>query len=293
MTHETAVDPQTGELVPIPQGNGLTLYREPKEVLSEARKAAIALKEVISQKKNPVIFNKEQYLEFEDWQTCARFYGLTVKVVSTAPVQFGNVLGFEARASVIDANGREVSSADAMCLNDEDKWSMRTKYEWRDRLDAEGKKIWDSERKKYQADRVKVGEEAVPLFQLRSMAQTRACAKALRNVLSWVVVLAGYKPNVAEELDEDTFQERPKAPEKTPPAQPQRASSSQGGDAVISEPQGKRFYAIAKGAGFSDDQLKDALLREFNYEHSKDIRRGDYEKVCAWFEKQGEPGRAG
>ena len=40
-----------------------------------------------------------------------------------------------------------------------------------------------------------------PLFQLRSMAQTRAQAKALRNVLAWVVVMAGYAPTPAEEMD--------------------------------------------------------------------------------------------
>ena len=39
-----------------------------------------------------------------------------------------------------------------------------------------------------------------PWFQLASMAQTRAGAKALRNVLAWVVVLAGYRPTPAEEL---------------------------------------------------------------------------------------------
>jgi hypothetical protein len=39
------------------------------------------------------------------------------------------------------------------------------------------------------------------LWQLRSMAQTRACAKALRNVLAWIVVLAGYSPTPAEEMN--------------------------------------------------------------------------------------------
>jgi hypothetical protein len=32
------------------------------------------------------------------------------------------------------------------------------------------------------------------------MAQTRAGAKAMRNALAWVVVLAGYRPTPAEEL---------------------------------------------------------------------------------------------
>ena len=47
----------------------LTLSRKPKEVLEEARTAAVALTEVISAKLRPEIMNGEQYLEFEDWQT--------------------------------------------------------------------------------------------------------------------------------------------------------------------------------------------------------------------------------
>ena len=180
---------------------GMTLIRKPREILAEATEAAKALAEVIKNKPKPVIFNGEQYLEFEDWQTCARFYGLTVKIVWTRPIEIGGAMGFEAGAEVIDnRSGMVVSAAEAMCLNDEEKWSKRTKYEW------EGKK------------RIKVGEVAVPMFQLRSMAQTRAGAKALRNVLAWVVVLAGFKPNVAEELtgDESGLQPNPKANVKPP-----------------------------------------------------------------------------
>ena len=144
----------------------LAIHREPALVLEEAKKAAQALSDVISGKKKPVIINGEQYLEFEDWMTVARFYGITAKVISTAPITFGDVQGFEARAvALLVITGEEISAAEAMCLNDESNWKNR------------------------------------PLFMLRSMAQTRACAKALRNVLSWVVVLAGYKPTPAEEME--------------------------------------------------------------------------------------------
>lgn len=144
---------------------GLAISRAPEVVLSEAKRAAAALGDVIRGKARPVIFNGEQYLEFEDWQTVGRFYGVTAKVVSTASVTFGDVIGFEARAVVVRRDGVEISAADSMCLNDEPNWKDK------------------------------------PLFQLRSMAQTRACSKALRNVLAWVVVLAGYKPTPAEEMD--------------------------------------------------------------------------------------------
>lgn len=204
----------------------LVVYRDPSIVLEEARKAAKALSDVIAGKKKKVIFNGEQYLEYEDWQTIGRFYGLSVKVESTHPFQVGDVRGFEARAVVINLKtGQEISAADAMCLNDEDNWGKRTKYEWHYVKKSGGTSkedpgkleiIWISGKPKKQ--RIAVGEEQVPLFQLRSMAQTRACAKALRNVVAWVVVLAGYKPTPVEELQsqpDDVVDIEEVQPEKT------------------------------------------------------------------------------
>jgi len=199
-------------------------------VLEEARRAAVALVDVLSKKQRPVIMNGEQYLEFEDWQTVGRFYGLTAKVKETEFLDYGGVQGFLAKAVVVRSDGMEISAAEAMCMNDEEKWSSRPKYGylyvlkdgtkqeeeppsdqivWVDNPKKAGKKIPKKER-------TLLGETCVPLFQLRSMAQTRACAKALRNVLAWVVVLAGYKPTVAEELTGDEVAEEKKPPLKEP-----------------------------------------------------------------------------
>jgi hypothetical protein len=192
-------------IVPVAAG---IMVRKPKEVLAEAVMAAEALAEVIKKKVKPVIFNGEQYLEFEDWQTCAKFYNLSVRVIWTRPIEIGGAIGFEAGAEVVNnLTGMIVSAAEAMCLNDEDKWSKRTKYEW-----VNGK-------------REKVGEIAVPLFQLRSMAQTRACAKAFRNVLAWVVVLAGFKATPAEEMTGMEFQQSPKADVKPAPVKDKPAEN--------------------------------------------------------------------
>ena len=140
----------------------LALARAPKQVLAEAQEAASALQSVIVNRKNAVKFNGKHYLSFEDWQTCGRFYGVTAKVVSTEVVEIDGTKGFIARAEAINTQtGAVISAAESMCMNDEKNWEKK------------------------------------PLFQLRSMAQTRACAKSLRNVLAWVVVLAGYEPNVA------------------------------------------------------------------------------------------------
>lgn len=151
----------------------LALARAPKQVLAEAQEAASALQSVIVNRKNAVKFNGKHYLSFEDWQTCGRFYGVTAKVVSTEVVEIDGTKGFIARAEAINTQtGAVISAAESMCMNDEKNWEKK------------------------------------PLFQLRSMAQTRACAKSLRNVLAWVVVLAGYEPNVAEEMTGDEHETR-------------------------------------------------------------------------------------
>lgn len=151
----------------------LALARAPKQVLAEAQEAASALQSVIVNRKNAVKFNGKHYLSFEDWQTCGRFYGVTAKIVSTEVCEIDGTKGFIARAEAINTQtGAVVSAAESMCMNDEKNWEKK------------------------------------PLFQLRSMAQTRAAAKSLRNVLAWVVVLAGYEPNVAEEMTGEETENR-------------------------------------------------------------------------------------
>lgn len=152
--------------------DALALNRAPDLVLAEAHKAAKALTEVIEGKAKKVVFNGKTYLQFEDWQTLGRFYGVTAMVRSTKYVEFGDgdekVAGFEAVCdALLVSTNQTISSAEAMCLNDEPNWAKK------------------------------------PLFQLKSMAQTRAAAKALRNVLAWVVVLAGYSGTPAEEMTGD------------------------------------------------------------------------------------------
>ncbi|KKN03421.1 hypothetical protein LCGC14_1107720, partial [marine sediment metagenome] len=159
----------------------------PEVVLENARTAAKALADVLSNKRKPVILNGEQYLEFEDWQTAGQFYGYTVKTGEAVLVEIDGVKGAKAKADLIEIKtGMYLGGAEAYCMRDEDHWNTRPKYEWQ----GEGDK----------RKRVKIGDEIVPWFQLASMAQTRAGAKALRNRFAWVVVLAGYPPTPAEEM---------------------------------------------------------------------------------------------
>lgn len=178
------MDTQNLPVVRPEEGRELSISRAPTVVLEEARKAASALKEVISNKAKKVMFNGEQYIEAEDWQTIGKFYNVAAKIEWTKYVEFGSAKGWEARAVVIHIpTGNEVSAAEAMCLTDEKNWGYK------------------------------------PLNQLRSMAQTRATSKALSTVLKWVVVMAGYRATPAEEMD-DMDESRATSPRPSPSSPP-------------------------------------------------------------------------
>lgn len=181
------IPPQSVEMIQVEATPQLRLQRAPEEVLREASLAAKALRDLVEAKPKKVVLNGKTFLQFEDWLTVARFYGVSVASRVTNYVERGRVQGYECHAeAILVSTGQVVGAGQAECLDDEPNWNMRPIYEWRN------------------GQRFKVGEEKVPLFQLRSMAQTRAQAKALRSILSWVVVLAGYAPTPAEEMDGTT-----------------------------------------------------------------------------------------
>jgi hypothetical protein len=151
--------------------NGVGLAITPRDAIAQATVAARALTEVIESKPDKVVINGKTYLTLEDWQLLAHFYGLAARTESTEFVEFpdvelGSIKGYQATAEVVNIKtGVIIGRGEAMCLNDEKKWTNK------------------------------------PLYAIRSMAQTRACAKALRNILAFVPVLAGYSPTPAEEIN--------------------------------------------------------------------------------------------
>lgn len=218
----------------------------PEVIMARAIKCAKVLKDVIMQKKDPVTMDGEIYFEIEDWATLGNFYNGVARAQETKYVQFGNAAGFECKAAVVDKlTGQVITTAEAMCLNDEKKWSARTKYAYHYVLkdgstSAEdpgpGNIVWEDNpekpgKKRPKKEKVNAGMVAVPLFQLRSMAQTRACAKALRLAYGWVVVLAGYKATPAEELDgmtdKDKGQSQAPAAAASKPAADKKAPAKQ------------------------------------------------------------------
>jgi hypothetical protein len=224
------IDAQTGEEI----AASLTLREVPADTLAAAQRAAAALQNVIARKKKPVMFGGEQYLEFEDWQTVGRFYGVTAKAVAVDTVTIGGVHGFKAVAVAQLADGREISRAESLCMSDEANWAHK------------------------------------PLYQLASMAQTRACAKALRNVLAWVVVLAGYRATPAEEMNSG----------ETAPRRPSPRQVSAPSPALISKAQHTYFVElVAKTTTWSEAEVR-ALLKQHDVPHSSKIPLTKYDLLC-------------
>lgn len=146
----------------------LILEGDPEAQLQFAHKAAKTLMSWVAQKPKKVLIRGEQYLEFGDWQILGRFYGATVSTEWTRPLEVGGKrIGYEARVVVLK-DGVTISSAEGMCTRDEKRWATADEY------------------------------------AIRSMAQTRTSAKALRNAFGWVAELAGMKSTPAEEMDSMT-----------------------------------------------------------------------------------------
>jgi len=217
----------------------VAVSRDPALVLADARKAAQALIEVITAKPHRVVFGGEQYIENEDWQLIGRFYGVTAKTVDDHFVTFADAQGWEATAVATDRTGREIARATSMCLNDEPNWRKR------------------------------------PLFQLRSMAATRAHSKALSQVLKFVPVLAGYRGTPADELES----ERQPAPRKT--AAPSKPTVGAASTPIAPEQRAKLFAlaarAFVKPDGKPDqDAFRSWLLAAHNVTSTADITHAQH-----------------
>lgn len=194
------------ELAPAPPasaggGEVATLWNthDPSEIVERASAVATALKQVIDkqQMKTPMGGGRE-HVNIEGWQTAGTLLGLQAIVTATRRIEpaasfevkavrkkWGKengkrvvieetehtwtVVGYssEAVAEVRTMDGRVVSRAEATCSREESKW-------------------FDSDE-----------------YAVKSMAQTRACSRALRQALGFIIGMAGYATTPAEEMPAD------------------------------------------------------------------------------------------
>jgi hypothetical protein len=249
------------ELTVIPQSSTqieFGSFRSPDQALKEAEMVAAAFKRRANAMNLYQPIGESKHLKIEGWQMLASMYRVTASVGETRYLEIGDARGWEATAHAIYVpTGQKISSADAMCMDDEDKWGMVSKYEY-----VNGQKT-------------KTGDVHKPLQQLRSMAQTRACSKVLSNLLKWVAVMSGFAPTPAEEMTgSDDTSDQPRAASGGG-GEPQRTN----GGPVITEPQGKRLFALTKASGKTKDEVT-ALLAHFGFASDRDVTKAKYDAVC-------------
>jgi hypothetical protein len=247
-------------------------FRDPEQALIEAELVAKAFARRASGLNLFKQIGDSKHLKIEGWQMLAMMYRVTAVVVDTRYVEVGEYTGYEATAEALLIRGSDlppirISTAQAMCLNDEERWDVRPEYSWEIQGGRNVKK--------------QTGEVAVPLQQLRSMAQTRACSKVLSNLLKFVAVMAGYAGTPAEEMtgrESDAPRTQTQAPQRSGKAAPSDP---------ISEPQCNRLWAIAKNSAKSDEAVG-VVLEHFKYptnvdggvrKASESIARKDYDAI--------------
>ena len=171
------------------------------DAVDAAKAKAKTFVDIVEQQELFTMIGPSKHLNHEAWETIAAGYGLTAAVDSTtyhwkkeSDEDNGNELFMvESHAVVLDRDGTIRGGAVASCGRDEPNWATK------------------------------------PVHQIASMAGTRASAKALRLMLSWVVEIAGYEPTPSEEIvDKKPRAERGKAA-ATPKSTGNRAESRNAG----------------------------------------------------------------
>lgn len=167
---------ETG-LIPTDGGPPVSLLSgSPGDRITEAKEIAKALAPIVDQKNLHITISGRKYVLYEGWTTLGALVGVFPQTVWSRRVEGGGVAGWEARVEAHTLAGQVVGAAEAQCLRDEKNWKTRDDY------------------------------------ALRSMAQTRAAAKALRMPLGFIMALAGYEATPAEEMPRETAQGRRLAP---------------------------------------------------------------------------------
>lgn len=143
----------------------------PTEVVSKMTAVADAMKDVLKNQGLTKRIGDKDYVLVEGWTLVGSMTGIFPVTVWTRELPYpdemntmpGRQWGYEARVEA-RWKGEVVGAAEAMCTRGEKMWAGRDDY------------------------------------ALRSMAQTRATSKALRQPLGMVATLAGYQATPAEEM---------------------------------------------------------------------------------------------
>jgi len=155
---------ESTDIVPVPNQVQLgTIQMRPEEVIERASQIATQLAKIIKDRQLSTRIRDKDHVRVEGWTTLGAVLGVIPRERNTVRTE----QGFESYVELIrTSDGVVVGGASAICSWAEPRWSKADDY------------------------------------AVRSMAITRATGKAYRLGFSWIMVLAGYSPTPAEEMDQ-------------------------------------------------------------------------------------------
>lgn len=189
------------------------------------QKMALLLKQHIVKNNLYTAIVGKNYAHVEGWQFAGGMMGLYPKVISVENLSSGTEYKWKAEVQIINQKtGAVVSSGFAVCSNKENKKAKFDEY------------------------------------AILSMAQTRAIGKAFRNLLGWVMKLAGYEGIPKEEMVKVGEEAKEKQTDSGILATQSQKSTIEKlcKEMKLSDPE-KAFDYIQKATGI---QLTDTLTKE-------------------------------
>ena len=177
--------------------------------------------------------------------------------------------------------GNFVGSGIGECSSDEDKYKWRkaiceAEWEETDELRRREKwvKAWDDKPeykvKQVRANAADIANTILKMAKKRSQIDATLTATAASDIFDQDI--QDLPPEMQQEISNSQ-------PNTKPTVEPPTSKSQTNGD-LISDPQAKRFYAIAKGVGLADDYINKWLMEKHNLKSSRDIPKNKYEEIC-------------
>lgn len=259
-TIEGEVVEQMGQAMEIAAPAPVNLFRtdDPGEVVRRATAMASVLKQVLVEQELISNISGKEHVKAEGWTLLGTMLGVFPVCVWTRKLDDG----WEARVEARTLAGAVVGAAESECLRSEKEWGPNP---------SKGRMRDD--------------------FALRSMAQTRATSKALKQPLGFIVKMAGFEPTPAEEMAAENGERRQEGARPDPPPR-----SWQGKDGIRERLEKgsdtpdvwNLFLAFARAASVHLWGVEKPDTQE-----RKDIHLQKASTVCVWLMEEVEPTGAG
>jgi hypothetical protein len=218
-----------------PQSPTLFGTDDPVEFIASATRTATALANVVRSQRLIARIGQSDHVRVEGWTLLGSMLGVYAVTAWTRPIERdGERWGWEARVEARDRVGALRGAAEAQCTRDERMWKGRDDY------------------------------------ALRSMAQTRATSKALRQPLGFVMQLAGFNPTPAEEMS-------------APPQRSSPAAATEPADIALEQHADRLEATLLQHSATLDVDL--GLVREA-VAGKRSEHASDPELLVAWLEQQ-------